>query len=571
MKLILKYIRRHIRMFLTAIFFLTLETIAELLQPTFMSYIVDKGVKSRSVDWILLYGGIMLGIAALGALGAVMRNIYASRTSQRIGKEMRSEIYGKIQTLSFENIDRLQPASLITRITNDVTQIQNFINGSMRIMMKVPIICVGAITLIILQTPQQLPVLLVIICISGVLIWLNMRLGYPRFGRMQGKLDRLNEVSREFLSSIRVVKAFHAEEQEEEKFAEASGEFAAAGISAMRVLAVFSPLINLTVNLGIVILLLLSGRQDAGEIGKLMASINYMTQVLFALGMITHILNSAVRAVASSKRVEEVLREEPAQKLPLDPVEIDIKGEIAFLHTTFSYDGTSMPALEDISFTVNPGETIGIIGPTGSGKSTLVNLIPRFYDPTKGEVRIDGSEIRQIGTDLLRHAISVVPQKALLFSGTIAQNLRWGKEDATDEELQTAIRIACADEFISGFPAGLDTRLNQGGVNLSGGQKQRLSIARALMRRPKILILDDCTSALDASTEAEVLKALEEEVAHMTVLLISQRISTVMNTDRVLCMEEGQIRGFGTHEDLLESCPAYQAIYQSQIGGEQNG
>lgn len=571
MKLILKYIRRHIRMFLTAIFFLTVETIAELLQPTFMSYIVDKGVKNRSVDWILLYGGIMLGTAALGALGAVMRNIYASRTSQQIGKEMRSEIYGKIQTLSFENIDRLQPASLITRITNDVTQIQNFINGSMRIMMKVPIICVGAITLIILQTPQQLPVLLVIICISGVLIWLNMKLGYPRFGRMQVKLDRLNEVSREFLTSIRVVKAFHAEEQEEEKFAEASGGFAAAGISAMRVLAVFSPLINLTVNLGIVILLLLSGRQDAGEIGKLMASINYMTQVLFALGMITHILNSAVRAVASSRRVEEVLTEEPAQKLPLAPVEIDIKGEITFLHTTFSYEGTSIPALEDISFKVNPGETIGIIGPTGSGKSTLVNLIPRFYDPTKGEVLVDGSEISKVDTDLLRHAISVVPQKALLFSGTIAQNLRWGKEDATEEEVQTAIRIACADEFIAGFPAGLDTRLNQGGVNLSGGQKQRLSIARALIRRPKILILDDCTSALDASTEAEVLKGLEEEAAEMTVLLISQRISTVMNTDRVLCMEEGQIRGFGTHEELLERCPAYQAIYQSQIGGEQNG
>ena len=571
MKLILKYIRRHIRMFLTAIFFLTVETIAELLQPTFMSYIVDKGVKNRSVECILLYGGIMLGTAALGALGAVMRNIYASRTSQWIGKEMRSEIYGKIQTLSFENIDRLQPASLITRITNDVTQIQNFVNGSMRIMMKVPIICVGAITLIILQTPQQQPVLLVIICISGVLIWLNMKLGYPRFGRMQAKLDKLNEVSREFLSSIRVVKAFNAEEQEEEKFAEASGEFAAAGISAMRVLAVFSPLINLTVNLGIVILLLLSGRQDAGEIGKLMASINYMTQVLFALGMITHILNSAVRAVASSKRVEEVLTEEPAQKLPLAPEKIDIKGEITFLHTTFAYDGTSMPALEDISFTVHPGETIGIIGPTGSGKSTLVNLIPRFYDPTKGEVRIDGSEIRQVDTDLLRHAISVVPQKALLFSGTIDQNLRWGKEDATDEELQNATRIACADEFISGFPAGLDTRLDQGGVNLSGGQKQRLSIARALVRRPKILILDDCTSALDASTEAEVLKGLKEEAAEMTVLLISQRISTVMNTDRVLCMEEGQIRGFGIHADLLESCPAYQAIYQSQIGGEQNG
>lgn len=318
MKFMLKFIRRYMGMFLTAMFFLTVETLADLLQPTLMSYIVDRGVKSQDVGRILAYGAVMLGIAATGAFGAVMRNNYASRTSQLIGREMRLEIYEKVQTLSFENIDRLQPSSIITRITNDVTQIQNFINGSMRIMMKAPITCIGAIVLIIVQTPRQFPMMVIILCVSAVLIAGNMKLGYPRFGRMQKKLDRLNEVSREFLSAIRVVKAFRAEDQEEARFRTASEEFAGAGISAIRVMAVFAPLINLTVNLGIVVLLWLSGSQPSGEIGRLMASVNYMTQVLFALGMVSNILNTAVRAVASSQRVEEILREEPAQKQPAE-------------------------------------------------------------------------------------------------------------------------------------------------------------------------------------------------------------------------------------------------------------
>ena len=286
MKLMFRYIRRHLRMFLTALFFLTIETLADLLQPTFMSYIVDEGVAKQDMRRILFYGAVMLGIAALGALGAVTRNIYASRTPQLIGKEMRMEVYEKVQTLSFENIDRLQPASIITRITNDVTQIQNFLNGCMRILMKAPITCVGAVVLIIVQTPQQLPMIAVILLISALLIWGNMKLGYPRFGILQQKLDRLNAVSREFLSSIRVVKAFRAEEREEKKFAEAAGDFAQAGVSAMRVMAVFGPLINLTVNLGIVALLWISRAGRSGEIGRLMASVNYMTQVLFSLGMV---------------------------------------------------------------------------------------------------------------------------------------------------------------------------------------------------------------------------------------------------------------------------------------------
>ena len=570
MKLILHYVERHKRMFFTALFFLSIETLADLLQPTFMSYIVDNGVEQQDVGQILRYGAMMLGIAAMGALGAVMRNIYATKTSQRISMELRGDIYQKMLGLSFENIDRLAPASIITRITNDVTQIQNFINGSMRILMKAPITCIGAVALIVLRTPQQIPMLIVILCVSSCLIAGNMMLGYPRFGKLQRCLDKLNDVSREFLFSIRVVKAFGGQVREEAKFHDAAEDFTRAGISAMRVSAIFAPLINLTVNVGIVVLLWISQDQDSGEIGRLMASVNYMTQVLFALGFVSAILNIAVRATASANRVEEVLREVPAQKNGTEITEKSA-GAVSFNHVSFTYAGAAGPAVEDITFTAHPGETVGIIGPTGCGKSTLIQLVPRFYDAQRGVVAVDGLDVREWDMDALRQKIGVAPQKPLLFSGTIAENLRWAKEDATDGEMQAAARIACADGFICSFPDGYDTRLGQNGVNLSGGQKQRLSLARALLKKPNILILDDCTSALDATTEAAVLSGLREHARDTTVLLISQRISTVMRADRVLCLEDGRVWGFGTHQELMETCDTYQAIYASQIGGGHHG
>lgn len=568
MKLMLHYIKKHIGMFLIAVVFLTIETFADLLQPTFMSYIVDRGVKGQEMGMILRYGLIMLGITAMGAVGAVVRNIYASRTSQLIGKEIRLAIYEKVQTLSYENIDRLQPASIITRITNDVTQMQNFINGTMRIMLKAPVTCIGAVVLIIFQMPDLLPLMLVILVCAGLLIYGNMKLGYPRFDRMQQKLDGLNRTSREFLSAIRVVKAFRAEEQEREKFEDASGQLAEAGISSMRVMAVFGPLINLTVNVGIVVMLWLSGWEMTGEIGRLMACVNYMTQVLFALGMVSNILNSAVRAVASSARVQEVLNEAPAQQEAASLQERIAEGSVIFRQVYFSYAGTARPALQEISFSIKEGETVGIIGPTGSGKSTLVNLVPRFYDAVQGQVLVGECDVTKVSVDRLRKMIAVVPQKALLFTGTIQENLRWGNKLASMEEIRQTAKAACADEFVMGLPEGYDTKLGQGGVNLSGGQKQRLSIVRALLRKPRILILDDCTSALDATTEAQVLSGIRKESAGMTVLLVSQRISTVMKADHILCMEDGKICGFGSHADLMAGCEPYKTIYRSQIGDE---
>lgn len=574
MKLILSYLKRHIVIFCISTAFLTLEAVADLMQPTYMSYIVDEGVANADVSRILGYGGIMLGIALFGALCAVMRNHFASRTSQTIGKEIRHDIYHNVQQLSLENIDRLQPASIITRITNDVTQIQDFINSIMRIMIKAPITGIGAVVLIIIQTPKQAPIMIVIILIAVLLIIANILVGYPRFGKVQKKLDKLNGVSREFLSSVRVVKAFRAEDKETEKFDDASDALAAANTSALRAMAMFAPLINLTVNFGIVLLLFISKDQNAADIGRLMASVNYMGQVLFALAFISNVINNAVRALASSERIKEVLDEKPTQKKAANPKRPDIKGNIEFKNVSFAYAGASRDALHNISFSASPGETIGIIGPTGSGKSSLVNLIPRFYDVTEGEILVDGENVNEIDEELLRSRVALVAQKALLFSGTIMENLSWGLEKKTGNDLNDtdkkriykATEIACAEEFIENTKDKYETLLGQGGVNLSGGQKQRLSLARALIREPGILILDDCTSALDANTESKVLKGLNEMDTKATVLLISQRISTVMRADKILCLNNGEVQGFGTHAELMENCQTYREIYESQIG-----
>lgn len=566
MKLILKYLKKHIGIFLISTCFLIMEAMADLLQPTFMSYIVDDGVENADIGQILMYGGIMLGIAAIGAVSAVMRNIFASRTSQRIGREMRRDMYHNVQRLSLENIDRLQPASIITRITNDVSQIQDFVNGLMRMMIKAPITCIGAVVLIIIKTPGQAPVMLVILLITAALIYGNIRLGYPKFGIVQKKLDKLNGVTREFLSSVRVVKAFRAEDEETEKFEASSEELARANTAAMRIMAVFTPFINLTVNFGIVLLLWIANGSDSEHIGRLMASVNYMTQVLFAVVMISNVINNAVRAMASSERIAEVLNEVPAQTEPENPLRPDIRGEIEFRNVSFTYAGAGNKSLTNINIRIPAGSTVGIIGPTGSGKSTLVNLVPRFYDASEGSIFVDGCDVNEIDSKLLRLAIAVVPQKALLFSGTIMDNLRWGKPDATEDEIVRAARIACADGFIRETQKGYDTMLGQGGINLSGGQKQRLSLARALVRRPQILILDDCTSALDAETEYTVLNGLRECAGGTTVLLISQRISTVMRADSIICMDEGRVLGYGSHDGLMKNCKTYREIYDSQIG-----
>ncbi len=427
MRLIFSYIRRHALLYAVGIAFLTVEALADLLQPTLMSYIVNDGVQQKDLGQILVYGAIMLGIALLGAVAAIVRNNLSCRASQAIGAELRSDMYRKVQDLSFENIDRLQPASIVTRLTNDVTVVTNFSASLMRIAVKVPITAVGAFVLLVIQAPRQLPVILVIVVVVGWLISLTMRLSRPRFMRMQQAMDRLNGVSREWLSAVRVVKAFGAEPHERARFDEATGDVAESTIAASRVPATFVPLINLVANLGIVVLLWRSQTHDAAEIGNLMAAVNYMTQLVMSLGMINMVLNEAVRAVTSASRIGEVLDERPAQTAAANPQGFGAqgpRGAVRFENVGFSYAGSLRPALDGISFDARPGETVGIIGPTGSGKSSLVNLVPRFYDATRGAVLLDGRDVTALDERELRRAVAVVPQRPLLFSGSIADNLR---------------------------------------------------------------------------------------------------------------------------------------------------
>ncbi len=570
MRLIGRIIKRYIWGFLTAISFLTVEALCDLMQPTMMSFIVDNGVANKNIPLVLYYGAGMLGIALIGAFGAVMRNIFATRISMRAGKELRSELFTKIQSFSSENIDRLEPASLITRITNDVTQIQNLINGSMRILVKAPITCIGAIALIIARTPELIPVILIMLLISGVFIALNMKIGYPRFGKVQQALDKLNGVSRQFLSSVRVVKVFGQERKEIERFNEAAEMLAGANVRASRVNALFNPLINLTINMGIILVLFIGGYSVNHEVGRIMASVNYMTQILFAVGMISNILNILVRANASAKRVEKVLEEAPSITLPEHPLTPDTRKGISFVNVCFCYAGSDLPVLDNINIHIEPVERIGIIGSTGSGKTSLVSLLPRFYDVTGGCVRVGGADVRSLDITALRRNIAFVSQRAQIFSGTVKDNIRWGKPSASDDEIAAASKKAAAHTYISAFPDGYATLLGQGGVNLSGGQKQRLSLARALLLDPDILILDDCTGALDTTTEQHVINEIFA-LRGKTVLLISQRISAVQRTDRIVCLDGGRIVGMGTHDELLRSSSVYQEIYDSQIGGEQVG
>lgn len=582
MGLIFRYMRRHWAMALTAVSFLSIETVADLLQPTLMSMVVDDGVANRDLNRVLMWGAMMLAVAAVGALGAVTRNIFASRAAQLIGRDIRSDAYRTVMSLSCDQVDRLQPGAIITRITNDVVQIQNFAQGLMRIMLKAPITCVGAIVLIVVQVPGQLPVVIMLLAVSGVLIWRNMAASFPRFLAVQHALDRLGTVSREFLRSVRVVKAFGMEREESGRFGTSAGDFAQANIAAQRVNAVYGPLINLTVNLGIVALLWLSRATDPGRIGALMASMNYMTQVLFALGRVSMILNSAVRASASARRIQEIFDQpaasDAAAGTQADPARDsrpsggpdDGHGDgtgsgLRFDHVTFAYANSPRPALTDVSLAVPEGGTLGVIGPTGSGKSTLVSLLPRFYAPQSGHILWNGRDIAGMDVERLRADIALVPQKPVLFTGSVRSNLLWGDPDAGDERLERACRESCADEFVRELPGGYGAPIGQGGVNLSGGQKQRLSLARALIRTPRMLILDDCTSALDAITERRVLDHVAA-LRGLTVLLISQRIATVRRCDRIAVMHGGRIAAVGTHAELMATCPQYQAIYASQVG-----
>ncbi|MBO0958505.1 ABC transporter ATP-binding protein [Neobacillus sp. MM2021_6] len=574
MKFLSKYTKKYWKSFSIAVLFLTFEAICDLMQPTIMAKIIDNGVADRDIRYVLQMGGVMLAITAFGAVSASTRSIMASIVSQNFGTELRSDLFNKVQTLSFKNLDKFDRASLITRLTNDVTQVQVFVNGTMRIFVKAPLLAIGGLVMAMRLNLHLSIVLAVVVPIVALFIILNLRLGFPLFSKVQQALDRVNRVMREYLSGVRVVKAFNRFDVEMGKFTMANDHFKNQSIAAGRLMSVFSPAIMLTVNLGIVVVLWIGGiGVDNGhiQVGHIIAFTNYMTQILFSLMMISMVFNMFVRAKASAGRIDEVFRQEDdiTWKNETSPRPHTEKGRIDFENVTFSYEGTSgEPILKNINLTILPGETVGVIGSTGSGKSTLVGLIPRFYDVTSGTIKVDGQDSKLVNPKKLRERIAMVPQKNILFTGSVAENIRWGKESATEEEVLAAAAIAGAHDFISAAPEGYQTQIGQGGVNFSGGQKQRISIARALIKKPDILILDDSTSAVDVATEAKIKEGLKTYAKGLTCLLIAQRITSIMDADKIVVLDQGELVGVGTHRQLLAECTVYQEIYHSQIGKE---
>ncbi len=586
------YIRAYLWPFLAALACLSVESVCDLMQPTIMARIVDTGVAARDISVVFRLGLLMLGVAGLGALGATGRNIIASIVSYNFGARLREDLFRRITSFSFTELDAFDAASLITRQTNDVTQVQTFVNGVMRIFAKAPILAVGGLIMAVALEPGLSVVLAVAVPVCAGLIVVNLVTGFPRFRRVQEGLDGVNSVTREYLGGIRVVKAFGQETREVGRFAAANRELTGASTFALRVMAFFGPAITLCMNVGIVAVLWIGGFRVAGsslEVGKIIAFINYMTQILFALGMISGIITSFVRAKASWERVGAVLASPgsepfngkasaPPGRTPPPPpraaphLQTPGRASVRFSHVSFSYPGSrGRPVLEDVDLECEPGSITAVIGPTGSGKSSLAALVPRFYEPTAGAVLLAGADVRALDLGDLRRRIALVPQKTVLFTGTIADNLRWGKEDAADAELEEAARMASAHDFIAGFPEGYRSILGQGGVNLSGGQKQRVSIARALLRRPDVLILDDCTSSVDSITEAEILSAIRGSARRSTCIIITQRISAAASADRVLVLEDGRVAGIGRHAELLTTCDVYRDICAAQLGKEEAG
>lgn len=565
-----KYIDKYKVKYIISITIIFLETLVDIVNPALMSQIVDVGVKNRDLNYVLKFGSIMLTITAAGAVFAVIRNIISSRVSQSFAADLREDLYIKIQSLSFENTDNFQEASLITRLTNDVNQVQNFAHATMRIFVKSPIRLIGAIIMALVLDLKMGLIIVGSIPLVVIIIILNLKVSYPLFKNMQRALDKVNAVMREYLAGIRVVKAFNRFNYERKRFKGVNEGLKNETIKATRTVALFNPLVGFIVNIGIVLILWIGGiRVNIGnlQVGKIMALVNYMSLVLFSLGMMTRVLNMYIRAKTSAERIGEVFIEENTILENPKPISLrDVKGRLEFNRVYFKYKESSRYILEDISFTVEAGETLAIIGSTGSGKTSLVNLIPRFYDVNKGQIKLDGVDIKRIALKELRDKIALVPQKPLLFTGTIIDNIKWGNGYASFEEVVEVCKIAQCHDFISSFNDGYNTFLGQGGVNLSGGQKQRISIARALIKKPKILILDDCTSAVDLITERKIKEGLKENLKDTTTILIAQKITSVMDADKILVIDNGRLAGFGNHDMLLRACEVYQDIYRSQIG-----
>ncbi|OMD97404.1 MULTISPECIES: ABC transporter ATP-binding protein [Paenibacillus] len=560
--------------------FKLMEAILELILPTIVALIINNGVGNHDSAYVYRMGGLMVLMSLLGFGCSMVCQYYAARASQGFGTTLRNKMFRHITSLSYAELDTLGTPTLINRITNDVNQLQIAVAMLIRLVIRAPFICIGAILMSMILDFRLSLILIAATPVFGIILYFIITRSAPLYRKYQQKLDALALVLSENLSGIRVIRAFAKRRTEKERFDASSDDLTTTAIRVSRISALLGPMTTLVVNAAIIAILWVGGIHiDGGRLsqGEIIAFINYITQILLALIVVSNLVIIFTKASSSANRVNEVLgvkvsvSEEgnaviaaPAPAAPAAPA-------IQFDHVSFGYNTTGESALEDISLVINRGETVGLIGSTGSGKSTFVNLIPRFYDAVQGEVKVDGVNVRDYKLHQLREKIGIVPQKAVLFTGTIAENIRWGKEDATEEEIMQAASIAQAEEFIRKLPEGLNTQVSRGGLNLSGGQKQRLTIARAVVGKPSILILDDSSSALDFSTDAALRKALKESSQEMTVLLVSQRVSTVRQADKIMVFEEGRIAGVGTHEELMRGCEEYKEICLSQLSSEESG
>ena len=547
-----------------------ITVLCETIQPWFMAKVVDEGVMTHDLSVITEIGAYMVGISILGLIVSIINVYVSSRASIGFGTDLRSALFDKIQQLSFTEIDRFNSASLITRLTNDISRIQQVILMSMRLMLRSPLMLVMA-TFFVIEINASLALILVgAIPVLGISIFLILRKGFPLFMKVQQKVDQLNAVVRENLINIRVVKSFVREDFEEKKFEKSSAELRDMVIHASNVVVSIFPVMQLIMNISVIVILWVGGSKVMiGElkVGELISFVNYLMQILMALMLLSMVIMNIARASASSERILEVLDTEPSLTNTEEGQEnkhkID-KGEVTFRNVYFRYSGGENDVLRDINFQVGQGETIAVVGATGAAKSSMVQLIPRLYDATQGEVLIDGVNVKDYNLDELHSKIGMVLQKNELFTGTILENLRWGNPDATTEEVEAAAKAAQAHDFIVSFTDGYDTLLGRGGVNVSGGQKQRICIARALLRKPKILVLDDSTSAVDSDTEQKIRHNLDLMLHDTTVFIITQRINTMQSADRVIVLEDGEIDAIGKPAELIERSEVYKEIYNSQ-------
>ena len=569
-RLLRTYLRPYTREVGIVIVLVLVQTIANLYLPNLNADIINNGIAKGDIPYIWRTGGVMLAITLALGVVAVAGIYWASLTSQGVGRDLRAGVFGRVQDFSAREMNRFGTASLITRNTNDVQQIQLFLQIALTMMVMAPIMAVGGVIMALREDVQLSALLIVVVPVLAAIVAVMFRSAVPLFRSLQVKIDRINQVLREQIMGVRVIRAFVRNDVESRRFEAANYDLTSTALRVNRIFVVAFPAVLLVMNLSTVAILWFGGHLvDSGQmpIGNMTAFLQYIMQILMSLMMAIALVILVPRAEASAARLHEVVTTTPSIEETPNAVEpAERTGAVEFRNVTFGYPGGEKPVLEDLSFALRPGETTAIIGGTGSGKTTLLNLIPRFFDVTEGSVVVDGVDVREQALEGLWSRMGIVPQRAYLFSGTVASNLRFGKEDASDEELWHALEVAQARDFVEDMAGGLEAPIDQGGTNVSGGQRQRLAIARALVKRPAIYLFDDCFSALDAGTDARLRAALRADTRSATVLIVAQRVSTIMHADRIIVLDEGRIVGIGRHDELMATCEPYREIVDSQLG-----